>query len=691
MPIMLPRDVQSKLVHFLAEYLQDPNVRHLYLQDAFAGTGAIHNLDLAGPSWQFTNQLVDHLERLGPVAGKPALVHFIQSLRAHFGHEAFQTWEAELNRFYANAQPNEAEDRRRSTATENAVPPSPPDPDAHDDPPEAIAPAQAAAVLTVEVVSYTTLSGRHQARVYAAFTNTLNRVVRPVQNRTSIHWTLAGNGISLTMPNPDYALNIALRLADSVRRQGDPNYHVRIGLHTGIIYLSPSKAQNRNVWGPGVQVATRVMDMAEPDQILASLDFCRDLDLLNGGTPPVKGLAVTPIGERLLQAGEALTVYNLAAPGVGLSLEEDFDAWIATFNSPIERTVAEYKALLEAYRNRERVRPNLHALQIAALARRLLTLLPEVTAHNERQDAHIAYETIEQIGMAREDEGSTYYHFFLSNLKESLAYFLRVARLVRFRRGMPLFRAGDTMNALLFVVAGQVQVPNGYGAAEQRTGEGLVVGEWGLFAAGARHPMTVTAATEVIALVIHYDDLDERRHPPREHADIRTIQRLLWEKVYTRSVIREVLTTHPLFRNLHPSDLDGALRSATFYPASLDPGSPPTVELLERSWFVVVAGELRLTARINSGGPFNIRYVPGDVVGIVHLSDYHFNDRTYMNYVQGLQVDPDTQLIRLSWRQIRRLLDENIPFHHQCIDRYNEAVVSKWYSLLDEIPQAIND
>ncbi len=698
MPTMLSRDVQNKLVHFLVNYLEDPNYRETLLTRAFSGTKAVAYLDLSGASGQFTPRLVNHLQKFGFADGTPALLRLLETFNEDIEHPDFDVLLAEVRRFYtysAMAYREGENEPKRSTSTEHQVPTSPPDPTTHDEGSgevaEAHVPAQSAAVMTVEIVSYTTLPARQQSRVFKAFTKVLSNVVRQVRSQMPMYSSLAGDRISLTLFSLDNALDIALQLADSVRSLPNQTYRVRIGLHAGMVYISRDEEKSHNVWGPGVQVAKYVMDLAEPDQILASLDFCRELDLLNGGPPPVDGLAVTPIGERLLRTGDALTVYNLALPGVGLSLQEDFDAWIATFNSPIERTVEQYKSLLEAYRNREKVRPNLHALQIAAIARRLLTLLPEVTAHGEEQSSHIANETIDEIWMAQENEGSIYYHFFLSNLQESLIYFLKVARLVRFRPGHPLFSEGELMDTLLFVVAGQVQISNRYGTNERRAGEGLIAGEWGLFTMETRHPVTIRAATEVIALVVHYDALDEHHHHQRIHGDIRTIRRLLWEKVYTRSVVREVLTTHELFRDLRPSELDGPLRSASFYPDSLDPSRPPTLELLERSWFVVVTGELRLTAKINSGGPFEIRYLPGDVVGLVHMSDYHFNDRSYMKYLMGLRIDEHTQLIRLSWRQIRRLLDENTPFYHQCIDRYNEVVATRWHYLLDEIPQAIND
>jgi hypothetical protein len=693
MTTQLSKQVRNRLVSFLSGYLEDVNYRKALLSRAFIGTRATANLNTGGPSSQFTSLMVDHLQRFGFVDGGPALLRLLETFNEDIDHPEFNVIFAEVQRdiTYATMQFRGEEGKtERSTSEEAKVPSSPPDRDPCPEDPQLDITRMTVAVIMIEVASYEAQPIHQQHTEFTAFMGLLQDIARQINPQSLDYINRVGDVIALTLFSTDHALDIALELAKQVEQLRATTYHVRIGLHVGKVLISTSDNQKQSVWGPGVQVAQRVMSFAVPGQILASEDFCRELGLLNNVPPPVIGLAVTLTGEYVTTPGKMLKIYNFELPGVGLSLREDYEAWIATFNRPIEGAVEDYKNLLEAYQTRREVRPDLDALKIAAVARRMRSLLSEVSADEVKQKKHIVNATIKQIRKATSGNGNIYFHYFLSNLGMALNYFFMVARLVRFRPGKMLFQEGHEPNVLLLIVAGQVRLSSRYATQDRFEGDGLIIGEVGLFMPDAVYQVSAHTLTEVVALAVRYEDLDGRGDP-KHHGEILDIRRILWEKVYTQNVVREMLMAHELFRPLTTDEWAELTSSADFYPRGLDHNSPPTIESLARACLLVVSGEVCLTAKINSGGRFDIRYRPGEIIGMVHMAAYHFDDTHYLHHFDSLSWEQDTQLIILNWQQIQLLLDENTPFYHRCIDLYNETVTQKWHHLLDEIPHATTD
>jgi class 3 adenylate cyclase len=68
-------------------------------------------------------------------------------------------------------------------------------------------------------------------------------------------------------------LRLAIEVHESIARQSLP-FRVRIGIHCGSNYVVSSRAGRRNVIGANMNTAARIMDLAEPMQILSSAEYC---------------------------------------------------------------------------------------------------------------------------------------------------------------------------------------------------------------------------------------------------------------------------------------------------------------------------------------------------------------------------------------------------------------------------------
>lgn len=84
-----------------------------------------------------------------------------------------------------------------------------------------------------------------------------------------------GDGVALCfLDDPQDALAAALRLADALDAAHRPaGLQVRCGLHIGPVRIVPDINRRLNILGDGINVARRVMDFAQPNQVLASRIF----------------------------------------------------------------------------------------------------------------------------------------------------------------------------------------------------------------------------------------------------------------------------------------------------------------------------------------------------------------------------------------------------------------------------------
>jgi hypothetical protein len=88
---------------------------------------------------------------------------------------------------------------------------------------------------------------------------------------------------------------------------------LRIGLDSGPVYIIKDLNGKENVWGPGIIMARRVMDLARDMNIVASGKIASDIRTLR---PEYKNI-MHPIGDYSLKHGLKILVYNIYGEGFG--------------------------------------------------------------------------------------------------------------------------------------------------------------------------------------------------------------------------------------------------------------------------------------------------------------------------------------------------------------------------------------
>lgn len=128
-----------------------------------------------------------------------------------------------------------------------------------------------------------------------------------------------GDGMSIGFADsPETPLRLAIQFHHFINKynkskpQNDKIY-VRIGIDTGPVYFIKDMKGNDTVWGPGIIMSRRLMDLCGPNQIFASQKVGDDVSRLS----PEYMAIFHPIGDYAIKHGEQHLVYNVYGKDFG--------------------------------------------------------------------------------------------------------------------------------------------------------------------------------------------------------------------------------------------------------------------------------------------------------------------------------------------------------------------------------------
>jgi hypothetical protein len=130
-----------------------------------------------------------------------------------------------------------------------------------------------------------------------------------------------GDGVAIGFKNnPEKPFLLAKQLHELLvsynDEKGDKDrLSIRVGLNTGPVYDIKDLIGNRNVWGPGIVTARRVMDLARGMNILASEGFADDIRKLKKDYKKY----LHSIGKYQIKHNEQINIYNIYGDGIGNS------------------------------------------------------------------------------------------------------------------------------------------------------------------------------------------------------------------------------------------------------------------------------------------------------------------------------------------------------------------------------------
>ncbi len=128
-----------------------------------------------------------------------------------------------------------------------------------------------------------------------------------------------GDGMAIGFDDsPEKPLQLAIEVHKGLNRfnrtrKKEDIVQLRIGLDSGPVYIIKDINGNENVWGPGIIMARRVMDLADKMNILASARFANDVKMLK----PEYRQVLHPIGDYQIKHGDKILVYNIYTDEIG--------------------------------------------------------------------------------------------------------------------------------------------------------------------------------------------------------------------------------------------------------------------------------------------------------------------------------------------------------------------------------------
>ena len=128
-----------------------------------------------------------------------------------------------------------------------------------------------------------------------------------------------GDGMAMGFDDsPEKPLQLAIEIHKGLNRYNkmrkkEDKVELRIGLDSGPVYIIRDLNGNENVWGPGIILARRVMDLADKMNILASARFANDVKMLR----PEYRTILHPIGDYQIKHGDKILIYNVYNDEIG--------------------------------------------------------------------------------------------------------------------------------------------------------------------------------------------------------------------------------------------------------------------------------------------------------------------------------------------------------------------------------------
>ncbi len=136
-------------------------------------------------------------------------------------------------------------------------------------------------VVFLDIVEYSKKSVAEQIRLKNRFNGLIAEAIKdvPIADRIILD---TGDGAAISfLGDPEDALWTAIKIRNAVIAEQDSPYFLRIGINLGPVRLVEDINKRPNIIGDGINVAQRIMNFAQPNQILVSRTF---YDVISGVT-----------------------------------------------------------------------------------------------------------------------------------------------------------------------------------------------------------------------------------------------------------------------------------------------------------------------------------------------------------------------------------------------------------------------
>jgi hypothetical protein len=130
-----------------------------------------------------------------------------------------------------------------------------------------------------------------------------------------------GDGMVIAfLQGPELPLKLAIELQGKLTLYNkskipSETLRTRIGIHSGPVFVVNDILNNRNIWGPGIIIARRIMDIGDDGHILLSSRVAEDLRELSDQYKQI----IKPLHDYTIKHGQTLLIYSAYGKGFGNS------------------------------------------------------------------------------------------------------------------------------------------------------------------------------------------------------------------------------------------------------------------------------------------------------------------------------------------------------------------------------------
>ncbi|MBK8500827.1 MAG: adenylate/guanylate cyclase domain-containing protein [Saprospiraceae bacterium] len=125
---------------------------------------------------------------------------------------------------------------------------------------------QLAAIMFTDIVGYTALMGLNEQKAFSILAKN-RQLQKPIIEQFNGRWIKElGDGVMASFSTVSDAVNAATRIQDECNITKD--FQLRIGIHLGEVVF-----ENDDVFGDGVNIASRIQAIATPGSILFPRQF----------------------------------------------------------------------------------------------------------------------------------------------------------------------------------------------------------------------------------------------------------------------------------------------------------------------------------------------------------------------------------------------------------------------------------
>ncbi|MEO7390614.1 MAG: protein kinase [Ramlibacter sp.] len=252
-------------------------------------------------------------------------------------------------------------------------------------------------IMFLDLVAYSARSVDDQVALKKLFNELIAKALKGVPEDTRIAIDTGDGAAICFMGDPEEALKSAMLLRDLLGQRYGSLLSMRIGLHLGPVRVISDINDRVNVVGDGINVAQRVMDFAQPNQVLVSRSYYDVISRITDDTADLfqylgqyedkharlhEVYAVVPASQRseVTQRGGPSTGYTQTRPAKSLEPLEPED--VHEVEMDLARHIGPLARIL--VRKAQPLAPTIQALRDA-----LAASIPEVRA----RDAFLAGST----------------------------------------------------------------------------------------------------------------------------------------------------------------------------------------------------------------------------------------------------------------------------------------------------------